>query len=248
MVFFMKILITGGSSGIGFLTGCVLASRGHDVILTTKTNLELEKVKEKITLLGLNILVVKVDITEEDDVKNIMDYLSSSDVLFLHAGVGNIGMLSNMPINLIKDIFDVNVFSNLNLIQKFLINDKKKVVMTSSLLAGKSIPFFSGYSMSKKCIDMMMKTLKRENIFNDHQFVLIKPGAYHTGFNQHMVLTGEKSGLSSEILIILNKVFLLMEEKELNSIVYKIVIAIEKGKSFKYSAPFYQSFLMFFIK
>ena len=163
----MKILITGGSSGIGFLTGCVLADRGHEVILTTKTINEVENVKEKISLLNLSISVLKLDITNDSDIKNIESLLLDVDVLFLHAGIGNIGLLNNMDIDLIKNSFEVNVFSNLKLIQLFLKKDNKKVIMTSSLLSNKSLPFFSVYSMSKSCIDIMIKTLRKENIFND---------------------------------------------------------------------------------
>lgn len=244
----MKVLITGGSSGIGFLTGCVLSSRGHEVILTTKTDLEVESVKKKVSLLDLPISVLKLDITNDLDIDKITDILIDIDVLFLHAGIGNTGLLSNMDIDLIKEMFEINLFSNLKLIQKFLKGtDNKKVVMTSSLLAGKSIPFFSSYSMTKSCIDIMIKTLRKENIFNNNKFILIKPGAYHTGFNQYMILSGEKNNLSNDIMSSLNKLFLCLEEKELNSIIYKIVIAIEKGTCCCYSAPFYQSLFMSFI-
>jgi len=241
---FMKILITGGSSGIGFLTGCVLADRGHDVILTTKTEEEVKNVKEKVSLLDLSLSVVKLDITDNSDIKNIKNVLSSVDVLFLHAGIGNVGLLSDMDICLVKDTFEVNVFANLKLIKEFLIYGNKKVVMTSSMLSGKTLPFFGSYSMSKSCIDIMIKTLRKENIFNNNQFILIKPGAYHTGFNQYMVLSGEKSYLRSSTIGILYKLFLLLEEKSLNSIVYKIVIAIEKGDFCCYWAPFHQRLLM----
>lgn len=244
----MKVLITGGAGGIGFLTGCVLASRGHDVILTVKNDKEVINTKKKIKELDLSVLVLKLDLTNDEDINQIKGYLLDVDVLYLHAGVGCIGLLNSIDINMFKEVFEVNLFSNLKLIQYFLNeSDNKKVVMTSSLLAGKNIPFFSCYSMTKKCIDIMINILKRENIFNNNKFILIKPGAYHTGFNQYMVLSGEKNGINSDYLLFLDKMFLLLEEKNINSIVYKIVIAIEKGNGGIYSNPFFQQFLMTFI-
>ena len=202
----MKVLITGGASGIGFLTGCVLASRGHDVIFTVKTENEVSNLKEKISFLDLSISVLKLDITNNDDINKIKSLFLDIDVLFLHAGVGNIGLLNNISIDSVKDVFEVNLFSNLGLIQLFVKDsDNKKVVMTSSLLSGKSLPYFASYSMSKKCIDIMINTLRKENIFNNNSFILIKPGAYHTGFNQYMVLSGEKNGIDNNILSLLNK-------------------------------------------
>lgn len=241
----MKILITGGTSGIGFLAGCVLSSRGHDVVFTVKTENEVSWLKEKVAFLDLPISILKLDITNDIDVNDIKSILKDVDVLFLHAGIGNIGFLNNMNIDSLKEVFDVNFFSNLRLIQLFVNGyDNKKVVITSSLLSGKTLPFFSSYSMSKKCIDIMVKTLRKENIFNNNSFVLIKPGAYHTGFNQYMVLSGEKNGINNNILLLLDKMFLCFEEKNINSIVYKIVIAIEKGNNSNYYAPFYQRIFM----
>ena len=248
MVVNLKVLITGGAGGIGFLTGCVLASRGHNVILTVKTKKEVLSLKEKIRVLDLSILVVKLDITNNIDIDNVTSLLGDIDVLFLHAGVGSIGLLNDIDINQIRNVFEVNVFSNLKLIQLFLKSgNNKKIVMTSSLLSGKSLPFFSPYSMSKSCIDIMVKTLRKENIFNDNTFILIKPGAYHTGFNQYMILSGEKSDISDNALLILNKLFLYLEEKDFKSIVYKIVIAIEKGCNTTYYCPFWQKFFISFI-
>ena len=241
----MKILITGGTSGIGFLTGCVLSSRGHDVIFTVKTKNEVSWLKEKVAFLDLPISILKLDITNDIDVNDIKSILKDVDVLFLHAGIGNIGLLNNMNIDSLKEVFDVNFFSNLRLIQLFVNGyDNKKVVITSSLLSGKTLPFFSSYSMSKKCIDIMVKTLRKENLFNNNSFVLIKTGAYHNGFNQYMVLSGEKNGINNNILLLLDKMFLCFEEKNINSIVYKIVIAIEKGNNSNYYAPFYQRIFM----
>lgn len=239
----MKILITGASSGIGFLTGCVLIERGHDVYMTTKTDEELKTLNDKLSYLDIYSNTFKLDVTSSQDRQKIKEL--DLDCLFLHAGVGYTGLLENIDINLVKDNFEVNVFSNLMLIQEYLKtgSNPKKVVMTSSLLANHSLPFFGSYVMTKTTIDIMIKTLRRENFFSDNKFILIKPGAYHTGYNQYMILSGEKSGMNPDTMKILNKMFLLIEKKSLNDIVYKIVLAIEKGNKNIYTAPFIQTFL-----
>ena len=237
----MKILITGASSGIGFLTGIVLGERGHEVYMTTKTLEEEKNLKEKIKKLDLNIKVFKLDITGDQDKINSLDL----DVLFLHAGVGYTGLLENIDLNLVRDNFEINVFANLSMIQTFLKsnNKPKKVIMTSSLIAKHSYPFFGSYIMTKSCIELMMKILRVENSFNNNKFIVIKPGAYHTGFNQFMILSGEKSNLNLKIRNVLNRLFLFIEEKDIRSIVYKIILAIEKSDHNTYSAPFIQTLL-----
>lgn len=240
----MKILITGASGGIGFLTGCVLAERNHDVIFTCKTSNEVEVVKEKLKKLDLNGEVLKLDVTDNSDRKRITTL--NLDVLFLHAGIGYSGLLKDVDLNLVRENFDVNFFANLEMIQVFLKDDSKpkKVVLTSSMFANHACPYFGSYILSKTCAELMLKILKNESILSDNEFILIKPGAYHTGFNQFLILSGEKSGVPSSVISLLNQIFLKVEVKDLNSIVEKIVIAIEKGDHFKYSAPFLQKLFL----
>lgn len=240
----MKILITGATSGIGFLTGCVLVARGHDVIFTCKTLDEVENVKNKLNILGLNASVLKLDVTDKNDRERINTL--DLDVLFLHAGVGYTGLLKDIDVGLVRESYEVNVFSSLEMIQLFFKNESKpkKVVLTSSLFSGHACPFFGSYIMTKTSIDLMAKILKNESIFSDDRIVLVKPGAYHTGFNQYLLLSGEKSGVDAMIISLLNKIFLFVEEKDINSIVCKIVYAIERGTCFKYSSPFFQNLLL----
>lgn len=241
----MNILITGSSSGIGFLTGIVLASRNHNVYMSTKTNEEEMILKDKVKYLGLNIKTLKLDITNKED-RDILNELDL-DCLFLHAGVGNLGLLKDIDINLFRECFEVNLFSNLEMIKIFLNKNpdkEKKIVVTSSLFTNHACPYFGSYILSKSALELMVKIFKNESYLSNNKFILIKPGAYHTGFNQYLLLTGEKSKVNENIISLLNKVFSLIEEKELNSIITEIVYAIEKGTCFKYSKPFWQAFLL----
>lgn len=241
----MNVLITGASSGIGFLTGIVLSSRGHNVYMSTRTSEEERILKDKVKYLELDIKTLKLDITVENDRDSLKEL--DIDCLFLHAGVGNLGLLKDIDINLFRDNFEVNLFSNLEMIKIFLNKNpdqEKKIVVTSSLFTNHACPYFGSYILSKSALELMIKIFKNESCLSNNKFILIKPGAYHTGFNQHLLLTGEKSNVNDNILSLLNKIFLKIEEKELNSIVTEIVYAIEKATCFKYSKPFLQSFLL----
>lgn len=241
----MNILITGASGGIGFLTGLVLGSRNHNVYMCTKTYEEEKKLKEKVKYLNLDINVLKLDVTNKDD-RELINNLDL-DCIFLHAGVGYTGLLKDIDIDLVRDNFEVNVFSNMELIKIFLNKNEelpKKVVVTSSLFSNHACPYFGSYILSKSCIDLMMKIYKNENILSNNKFILIKPGAYHTGFNQYLALTGEKNGVNKELVSLFEKLFYLSESKDITSIVVDIVYAIEKSTCFKYSKPFIQTLLL----
>lgn len=240
----MNILITGSSSGIGFLTGIVLADRGHNVYMTTHTLKEERVLKDKIKYLDLDVNVFKLDVTNKEDRKLINDI--NLDCLFLHAGVGYVGLFKNMDVDLIRNNFEVNVFSNMELINMFLEKNKylnKKVVMTSSLFSEHACPYFGSYILAKSTINLMMKIYRNENLLSNNKFIIIKPGAYYTGFNQYLLLTGQKNSVSDNVLELLRKMFYMIEEKELNSIVEKIVYVVERGDSFKYCCPLWQKIL-----
>lgn len=240
----MNILITGSSSGIGFLTGIVLADRGHNVYMTTHTLEEERVLKDKIKYLDLDVNVFKLDVTNKEDRKLINDI--NLDCLFLHAGVGYVGLFKNMDVDLIRNNFEVNVFSNMEIINMFLEKNKylnKKVVMTSSLFSEHACPYFGSYILAKSTINLMMKIYRNENLFSNNKFIIIKPGAYYTGFNQYLLLTGQKNSVSDNVLELLRKMFYMIEEKELNSIVEKIVYVVERGDSFKYCCPLWQKIL-----
>ena len=100
----MKVLITGARSGIGFLTGITLASRGHFVYMTTHTRKEAQRLKEITDELGLKVIVFKLDITNNEDCE-LVDNLDI-DVLINHAGMGVGGSILDVPINDMRNNFD----------------------------------------------------------------------------------------------------------------------------------------------
>ena len=96
----MKILITGSRSGIAFLTGITLASRGHFVYMTTHTKEEAYSLKKIVDELGLKAIIFKLDITDVEDRKllNTLDI----DVLINHAGIGVGGSILDVSIEEVK--------------------------------------------------------------------------------------------------------------------------------------------------
>ena len=97
----MKVLITGAASGIAYLTALTLAERKHEVYLTCHTEKEVLNVKEKVKDYK-NIKVLKVDITNKEDRKKVLDL--NVDVLYNHAGIGVSGSILDVKIENVKDL------------------------------------------------------------------------------------------------------------------------------------------------
>lgn len=195
----MKILITGGATGIGFETALYLCRLGHDVIIGAKDNLQIENAKSKIQDTD-NIEFIKLDVLNEQDRKAIKN--KRIDVLINNAGIGAGGSIAEIDMKKVRETFEVNVFCQFELMQDILLGmverGKGRIVIISSLLGEMPMKFFGVYAASKSALVTFATALNRElkMLKKNVSVCLIEPGMYHTGFNQKMI----------------NKKFLWMEE------------------------------------
>lgn len=229
----MKILITGSSGGIGYKLGIALANRKHFVYMTTHTKKQAEQLRKKINIskLNKNIQVLKLDITNNQDL-NIVDNLDI-DVLFAHASIGEGGSILKIPIDKLKYNYEVNIFSNIELIKRYIkktinSNKKGKIIVTSSIASIIPIPYLGSYTSSKSALSMLIKTLSKELKDNNSKIKihLIEPGTYKTGFNQVMVnKIGDYDSFKKQLKMY--KLFNLLECKNLSSVVNKMIYLAE---------------------
>ena len=242
-----KILITGATSGIAK----ELIKRIKDkyyIYVTTHTEEELQNLKEYYKK-EKNINCLKLDITDKLDKSKL--YNLDIDILICNAATNKGGSIINMDIEDIKNTYDVNVFSNIEVIQIILENMMKKnngkIIIISSLAAIIPIPFIGAYSSSKASLIKIAECLKKElKILNTNIKVsLIEPGLYHTGFNNYMFenkYDNKFENLFKEELELIKKqdnLILFFEKKRLNSIVSKIEKSLTSDK-FLYRAPLLQ--------
>lgn len=249
----MKILITGATSGIAYLTALTLAERRHEVYLTCHTDEEVKSVTEKVADYE-NIKVMKVDITKEEDRKKVLDL--NIDCLYNHVGICLGGSIIEAHMDEVRNNFEVNVFSSFRLLQlvlrQMVDKDSGRIIVMSSLASSISIPFMGIYSATKASISMIVKALQKELFFmgTNVSVVLVEPGLYHTGFNNLLLDSKYNDGkyfedIKKELYNVEHFIFKTLEKKELDSIVVQIVRAIEENKPKKvYRAPFFQSKLV----
>lgn len=248
----MKILITGAASGIAYLTALTLAERKHKVYLTCHTKKEVENVKEKVKGYK-NITVMKVDITKEEDRKKVLDL--NVDVLYNHAAIALGGSIIEADMDKVRENFEVNVFSSFRLLQivlrQMVDKDSGRIVVMSSLAGVIPIPFGGVYSATKASVTMITKSLQKELFFmgTNVKVAIIEPGLYHTGFNQVFLDNKYDDGkyfkdIKKELYNVEHFLFKIGETKKLDSIVVKIVRAIEdeKPKSV-YRAPLFYNIM-----
>ena len=248
-----KILFTGARSGIAKATIDNLIDTDYYVYATVENEKQLEIINEVYKDVK-NIECFVLDITKENDRKKIESL--DLDILVCNAAINYGGSLLEMDINLVRNTYEVNVFSTMELIQvalKTMIKKKQgKIIIMSSIAGIYPVRFIGGYASSKASLISIAKTLRKEiNSLNVNiDICLVEPGLYYTGFNQVMFenkypAMNKNSYFKSQIETIRNReefIHNFIEEKQLDSIVKQVLLAIEdKTGRFIYREPLSQS-------
>ena len=250
----MNILITGACSNIAYNVAQKLSDY-NKIYLTVHTEAQLLNLKEKIN--NPNIEVYKLDITNKEDYK-IIDEIDI-DVFIANAAVGVGGSVLAMEMDFIRYNYEVNFFSNLELIkyvyQKMEKRNRGKIFVMSSLTSMIPIAMLESYTSSKAALSNIIMSIRKELkiIKSNIKISLIEPGAYKTGFNQVMI-DNKDNYLNVDSIFYKNreiftqkqrKLFRLLENKNINSIVNKIVKEVgKKNPKFKIRVPILQVILI----
>ncbi len=198
------ILITGCSSGFGYLAALKFARNGWKVFASVKSLDERSKKlqstadKEK-----LDLEVVKIDVTKQNEidfeVQKILKANGHIDVLINNAGFGYFGPLEEFDIEQIQEQYDVNIFGALRMIQAVLPSMRQRksgrIINVTSLNGLLSFGLYGVYSSSKFALETMSEVLRFEVKPFGVDVTVVEPGAFLTDFQNHSkVLKGYKSG------------------------------------------------------
>ncbi|MFB8828407.1 SDR family NAD(P)-dependent oxidoreductase [Azotobacter sp. CWF10] len=160
------ILITGAGSGFGKGAAIGMAKNGHSIIATVHVSSQVTPLHEEAEALGLeNFRVERLDLTDPYDIAQAQSW--DFDVLWNNAGMGEAGPVWEIPIDLVRKNYEVNVFLPLVLTQgvvrKWVAAGKKgKVVFTSSM-GGLFTPANWGtYVSTKHALEAIAEALQQE--------------------------------------------------------------------------------------
>ncbi len=166
-----KVLITGGSRGIGRATAILFAKAGCDLAINFINQKEAaEKVREEIDKIGRECLVFKADISQKNDinsmVKEVMQKWGRIDILVNNAGIWTYGEMGKMSEKTWSETMKINldgVFYACNAVVTHM-KDKKRgwIISVSSTAAVRGEAFHSHYAASKGALVSFTKSLAAE--------------------------------------------------------------------------------------
>ncbi|MFC6876450.1 SDR family NAD(P)-dependent oxidoreductase [Flavobacterium myungsuense] len=177
-----KIIITGTSRGIGLELALQFANAGHQVLALSRTI-------PKRLLGNENISCLSVDLSIEDDLDQVKDFISSSwatvDILIHNAGSLLLKPFTETTAQEFENIYKVNVFGVANLTRIVLpYLQKGSHVVTISSMGGiqGSMKFagLSAYSSSKGAVITLSELLAEEYKENGIAFNVLALGAVNT--------------------------------------------------------------------
>ena len=181
-----KVLITGGSSGIGKATAKMLIQHGAIVSITGRDKEKLENVASEI-----NAIPIHLDVSKYNSIAvKVLDAFHSMkgiDVLINNAGIGEFARLEDVKISQFEKIFSTNVFGLTMLTQEvakfFKTQQHGSIINIGSSAATAGFPSGSVYCASKFALrgltECWRHELRRENI----RVMLINPSEVTTAFN-----------------------------------------------------------------
>jgi short-subunit dehydrogenase len=153
-----RVVITGASSGIGRATALEMAAAGEELFLTARRIDRLESVSEECRKRGSKrVLIHPADLSKKGSGRALvlaaLDQMDKIDILVCNAGYGYFGSISDFTSEQMDRMMRVNYLSAFESIEAALPHFKQNgsghIVLVSSVIGKKAMPYATGYCATK---------------------------------------------------------------------------------------------------
>ncbi len=171
------VLITGGSSGIGYTISKKFAQNGYRIMWASLLEDELATAKAKLESLidGVKIDTLAVDLSTEDGAQKVYDWAQSQnrvvDVLINNAGIGVFGYFHRNEMDKELNMLNLNVLNVFRMTKLFLQDmvprDDGTIINIASNSAFTHVPKFSVYASTKAFVSHFSQCLQEEMVMQE---------------------------------------------------------------------------------
>ncbi len=177
------VLITGGTSGIGFATAKLFLAEGARIAITGRDPERLAAAQKE---LGNETLVIHSDAGNLAEIDSLMEqakkHFGQLDILFINAGTAKVAPAEHASETLFDEIMDTNVKGTFFAVQKALpiLGKNASIIVTTSITNQLGSPNFSIYAASKAALRSLVQSLSLELIGRGIRINAISPGPIET--------------------------------------------------------------------
>lgn len=186
-LFKVKVIITGGTKGIGKALADIFFSKGADLVICARNEEELQKIKAAYYKLNSNqeIIIHACDVAIQKEVKSFADLIGSKwnkvDVLINNAGLFIPGEVTQEEEGRLEQMMQTNLYSAYHLTRylapMFIEQQSGHIFNMCSVASKIAYPNGGSYSISKFALLGFSKVLREEMKLKGVKVTAILPGA-----------------------------------------------------------------------
>ncbi len=181
------IWITGASSGIGEGLAHAFARRGAKLIISSRNQEELERVKNTCTP-GTEVLVLPLDVANFELIPEIaqkaIQHFGRIDLLVNNAGISQRALIKETAFEIDKKIMEVNYLGTIAITKAVLptmmAQQSGHIVTISSVMGKFGAPWRSAYAASKHALQGWFDSLRAEVYKDNIKVTIFCPGYVRT--------------------------------------------------------------------
>ena len=182
-----RAVVTGASSGIGMALACVLADRGHSLILVARRGEILDALAEELrSRCGVEVEVRATDLSDAEATTRLCDELKTREISILcnNAGIATFGAL----VELDEDYERAQVLLNVNAVHDLTLavlpgmvkRASGGILMVGSAAGNMPIPNNATYAATKAFVNTFSESLRGELGGTGVNVTLLAPGPVRT--------------------------------------------------------------------
>ena len=185
----MRVLITGASSGIGRDMAKVISKKADELVLVSRYIEKLKEVKKEIER-DAKVEIISMDLTNEENCKEIHNRVKNVDILINNAGFGDCGFFSETDLDKELNMIKTNIIAY-HILTKLYLKDMKeknsgKILNVASIAGFMPGPLMATYYATKNYVvrlsEAIREELKKEK--SNVQISILCPGPVSTNFNK----------------------------------------------------------------
>jgi len=177
------VIVTGGSSGIGKEVAREFLRHGACLAISGRNEASLQQTAEELRKNGGEVLTVQGDVSIEKDCERLINetlrHYGHIDVLVNNAGISMRALFSDVKLEVIKQVMDINFWGTVYCTKyalPWLLESKGVIVGISSIAGMKALPARTGYSASKFAMHGFLEALRIENLYTGLHVLICCPG------------------------------------------------------------------------